>query len=261
MEHGKRSYNIMDQIIRKYRNEFKRCQNTYQKSEVAEINDGNAPENLPYRPGQENAPGNPVESVENEPSVPMEEMNPPEYGDQPGQNPVDIEPPEEEQIQENGQPTERQMRDGYGEGSGTQPREFEQPEQPMPQTDIGYIKVQAFSGRRSEPIAGAQVTISRPTPDGDELISLTETGSDGSTPVIEVPTVSRELSQQPGNIKPYTSYNISVKKAGYFTVDNNNVQVYSGVTAIQPAIMIPIPENYTGSDTLTYYEQGPENLE
>lgn len=249
MEHGKRSYNIMDQMIRKYRKEFQKCQRAYQTSEVTEIHDGNAPENLSYRPGQENAAGSPSESVQNQPSVPMEEQNPPEYGDQPN-----------EQTQEIVSPTERQMQDGYGEGSSTQPQEYEQPSEPTPQTDIGYIKVEATSGRRSEPIIGAQVSISKPTPEGEELISLTETGPNGSTPLIEVPTVSRELSQQPGNIQPYTVYNITVKKAGYFTVVNTNVQVYSGVTAIQPAIMIPIPENYTGPDTLTYFEQGPENL-
>ena len=74
------------------------------------------------------------------------------------------------------------------------------------------------------------------------------------------PTVSRELSLQPGTIPPYTAYTIQSDAEGYYSVRNLNVTVYGGITAVQPVEMIPLPEQVT-SGMLEFPETGPQDLD
>lgn len=68
-----------------------------------------------------------------------------------------------------------------------------------PETDTGYIQVRTFTARQAIPVPGAVVTITRKNGDKDELVRIMQTDISGLSPVVAVPTVSRELSLQPGN--------------------------------------------------------------
>ena len=129
-----------------------------------------------------------------------------------------------------------------------------------PETDTGYIQVRTFTARQAIPVPGAVVTITRKNGDKDELIRIMQTDISGLSPVVAVPTVSRELSLQPGTIPPYTAYTIQSDAEGYYSVRNLNVPVYGGITAVQPVEMIPLPEQVT-SGMLEFPETGPQDLD
>ena len=72
--------------------------------------------------------------------------------------------------------------------------------------------------------------------------SVLTTDMSGKTERLELPAPSRELSESPGNIKPYATYTISAEKDGYYPVTNTGVPVFSGITSIQPIEMLPLAE-------------------
>ena len=47
--------------------------------------------------------------------------------------------------------------------------------------------------------------------------------------------------------KPFALYNIDTDKAGFVSVRNIGVPVYSGVTSVQPVELAPIPEGGEGN--------------
>lgn len=130
----------------------------------------------------------------------------------------------------------------------------------LPETDTGYLQVQVYTAQGAVPIPGAYITISRDNSEGEELFTLTFSDSNGFSPLLPVPTVSSSLSQQPGTPAPFSTYNIRVDVPGYFTMRDLRVPVYGGVTSVQPAAMIPLPENYQGDTSLSYVEGGPSEL-
>lgn len=128
------------------------------------------------------------------------------------------------------------------------------------ETDTGYIQVRTFTARQAVPVPGAVITITRKNGDKDELVRLMQTDISGLSPVVAVPTVSRELSLQPGTIPPFTSYSIQSDADGYYSVRNLNVPVYGGITAVQPVEMVPLPEQVS-EGTLEFSESGPTELD
>ncbi len=119
---------------------------------------------------------------------------------------------------------------------------------------FGYIQVRTFTAREATPVAGADVVITK----GDTVLHQLRTDENGSTVVVELPTVSRKLSQQSGNLHPYETYDIRIKAPGYLNVISKDVPVFEGITAVQNVAMIPLPE--FGSATETEYENTEPNL-
>mgnify|MGYP000910869979 CR=1 FL=1 len=107
-------------------------------------------------------------------------------------------------------------------------------------------------------LENATVTISEEGPDGRLTpITVLRTNRSGFTTTITLPTVSASLSLEPGNRHPYTAYTVQIVAPGFFTTKDIHVPVYSGVTSVQPAEMLPLPENYQGDTTITYPESEP----
>lgn len=133
------------------------------------------------------------------------------------------------------------------------------PPAPAPDmTDFGQLQVQVFKAREAIPIENATVTIFSGEEDGLTPVTVTTTNRSGFTPAITLPTVAAALSLEPGNAHPYATYIVQVNAPGYFTVEDVEVPVYSGITSVQPAEMLPLPENYQGDTTVTYPEAAPE---
>ena len=117
-------------------------------------------------------------------------------------------------------------------------------ETPMGQ---GYLIVRVSTARGAIPLEGARVDVRSYPPDqqtgrGDVIASLTS-GNDGRTERLALPAPARQTSMQPGNIAPFATYSVEVYLEGYTDQTYQNVPVFDGVTAIQPAILIPLPEN------------------
>ena len=109
---------------------------------------------------------------------------------------------------------------------------------------IGYLVVRVSTARGAIPLADAAVSIRGSTPESSGIIYSLSTNSDGLTEKISLPAPPRSASQSPGDPAPYSLWNIDVFRDGYIPVSYQNVPVYSSIVSVQPAVMIPIAENF-----------------
>ncbi len=133
-----------------------------------------------------------------------------------------------------------------------------------PETGIAQLRVWVTTARQAVPIEGARVVITKEDGEGEgQLIKILTTNQDGNTATVDLPAVPAEYSQKPGYAHPYTLYAIQISKPGYFTVQNNHVPLYGGISTIQPVDMTPLPEEagLESSQEIVVSESAPENLQ
>ena len=116
-------------------------------------------------------------------------------------------------------------------------------------TGQGILVVHVTTARGAIPLEGALVNVRQDAPDesgisGDVIAALT-TGNDGNTEPLTLPAPMRSESLTPNNgaQKPYSTYHLEVQLEGYYTQNYANVPIFDGIAAIQPADLIPLPEN------------------
>jgi len=135
---------------------------------------------------------------------------------------------------------------------------------------MGTLIVHVTTARGAIPLEAAQVQV-RSYDDEQEngrgdVIASVITGRDGNTPRIPLPAPARagSLSPNNGGIPPFQSYLVEVFLEGYYTQNYINVPIFDGITAIQPADMIPLSENgQTDSrtpDSERFFESSAPNL-
>lgn len=113
----------------------------------------------------------------------------------------------------------------------------------QPPTGTGFLVVKVSTARGAIPLEGASVNIRGTEAQNSGIIYSLFTNQDGLTEKIELPAPARGLSEVPGNIAPYATYNIDIFKDGYIDLSFTNVAVFDSITSIQPAVMIPLPDN------------------
>ena len=113
-------------------------------------------------------------------------------------------------------------------------------QQPTP-NGTGFVIVQTTTANSAIPLEGAQVRI-LDAKSGNVIHELRSDRS-GKTPRTPLQTVPRSASLQAGNALPYTPYHIEVTLEGYTPLILNNVPIFDGITAIQQADLIPVPDN------------------
>lgn len=114
-------------------------------------------------------------------------------------------------------------------------------------TGTGYLIVRATTARGAIPLEGAQVTVRNRLPEfeeerGDAITSVV-TDRSGNTRRIELPTLPKAASETPANRKPYATYDVEVFRDGYYQHRYYGIPVFDGITAVQQADLIPLPEN------------------
>ncbi|MBQ9760466.1 MAG: hypothetical protein IJW16_03865 [Clostridia bacterium] len=119
--------------------------------------------------------------------------------------------------------------------------------QSTPSAGQGYLVIHVTTARGSIPLEGAQITIRNHLPQeneaaGDAIATLVS-GTDGNTARIPLEAPPRASSMRPGNGKPYASYVAEVRLEGYYDQLYSGIPIFDGITAIQPADLIPLPEN------------------
>lgn len=124
----------------------------------------------------------------------------------------------------------------------------------------GLFGASAFTAGRILPIENAQVYVSLAESEGEVLLYSLVTDENGNTPIVELDAPDMELSESPGNVRPFSVYNARVIKEGFFRTLIKDVQVFSGQTTIQNTVMIPLPENTDGIDTTNTFVVLPQNL-
>lgn len=129
---------------------------------------------------------------------------------------------------------------------------------------IGFLTVNVRTANGALPIEGALVNIyeNRDTKNGNgditnangHLIYSMRTDSFGQTEKVALPTKSAALSMEPGNSRPFFSYNVFASKEGYFDSDVINMPVFQGVTSVQPINLIPLSEFSSPIDDVPFYD-------
>ena len=109
-------------------------------------------------------------------------------------------------------------------------------------TGTGYLIIQVTTANTAIPLEGAFVRISRDAPQRGVLYEL-RSGADGRTERVALSAPPRNDSLSPGGGTPFSAYNIEVWQEGYGKSVYQHVPIFDGITSIQGADLIPIPEN------------------
>ena len=107
----------------------------------------------------------------------------------------------------------------------------------------GYLVVRVSAANGAIPLEGARVSVRGGEPDNSDIFITKYTSASGLTEKIALPTPRRALSETPGNTRPYSLYSIDVFYDGYKDLFFVNVPVFDTITSVQPANMIPKPDN------------------
>ena len=110
--------------------------------------------------------------------------------------------------------------------------------------ELGYLVVRVSTALGAIPLENATVNIRRNTEESSGTVYSLLSDRDGLTQKVSLPAPSRALSAHPGEEVPFSSWNIDVFKDGYVPVSFQNVPVYSSVVSVQPAVLVPISENF-----------------
>ena len=138
-------------------------------------------------------------------------------------------------------------------------------------TGQGKLVFQISAAGGAIPLEGAQVTLrkfrSASDGNGGEVVAVLYSGSDGKTEVVTLPAPTRSLSLEPaldGAPAPFALYNADVNLDSFFSQSYIRIPVFDGITSIQRASLIPLPENgYSQGlrpDSEKFYEGENPNL-
>ena len=109
-------------------------------------------------------------------------------------------------------------------------------------SETGYLIVRVTTALGAIPLENASVTVRGSDEENAQIVYSLTTDSDGKTERIPLPAPPRKNSETPYDDKPFSLYSIDVFADGYIPLYLNEVPVFSSVTSIQPAIMLPAPE-------------------
>ena len=121
-----------------------------------------------------------------------------------------------------------------------------------PREGTGFLVVQVTTANGAIPLEGAAVTVRTTGDDKQNVLFELRSGADGRTPRVPLQAPPRAESMSADNPRPpYQGYNIEVVLPQYESAVYNNVPIFDGITAIQQANLVPLPEaGYGGSFTL-----------
>ena len=117
-------------------------------------------------------------------------------------------------------------------------------------TGQGKLVFQITTAGGAIPLEGAEIILrkfrSASDGNGGEVIAVLYSGGDGKTDVLTLPAPARGFSLEPakdGAPVPYALYNADVKLEGFYKQSYIRIPVFDGITSIQRASLIPLPEN------------------
>ncbi len=121
----------------------------------------------------------------------------------------------------------------------------------------GFLVLQVYTADQTLPIEGAHILVTRNTGTGEELVKVMQTNRSGKTEPLELAAPSAANSLSPGGENRYYNYNIRVDYPGYYTMENLNVPIFDGQTAIQPIALIPLPADEEQGKKISVVEREP----
>lgn len=122
------------------------------------------------------------------------------------------------------------------------------PENPeLPAGGVGYLIVRVTTALGSIPLEGISVTVRNYNPEGEagkgSVITTLVTDRSGNTKRFPLSAPPKEMSQHPGDSKPFASYSVDINTDGYYEQYYTNVPIFDGVTSLQQADLVPLAEN------------------
>lgn len=108
----------------------------------------------------------------------------------------------------------------------------------------GYLQVEITTGNGAVPVPKAAVIVTQTLNGQSYLITMKLTDRSGATDIIPLPTPSASFSEAPDPTeRPFSEYNVTVYKKGFYTVPEVTIPVFDTVKSIQPVALIPLAEN------------------
>ena len=131
----------------------------------------------------------------------------------------------------------------------------QQPSTPIPDrnapdmTGEGKLLFQITTAGGAIPLSGAEIILRAyrsATDTGGDVIAVLYSDGDGKTQAIPLPAPALRYSLEPsrdGAPVPYSLYNADVGLDGFFNQSYIRIPIFDGITSIQRASLIPLPEN------------------
>ena len=91
----------------------------------------------------------------------------------------------------------------------------------------GFLKVRVSTARGAIPLQGAKVAVRGTTADNSGIVALLTTDSGGLTPTLALPAPAKADSGSPGNVKPFSEYNLEISLDGYQTQYYYNLPIFA----------------------------------
>ncbi len=128
--------------------------------------------------------------------------------------------------------------------------------------NTGILTVQVYTADQALPVENANVVVTKASGSGEELVKVMKTNRSGKTEPLELSAPPAENSQSPDAIgERFFKYNIRVDYPGYYSMENINVPIFAGQTAIQPFALIPLPLYEESGKQIVTIEEEPVELE
>ena len=154
----------------------------------------------------------------------------------------------------------------------TNPKSPPAADRPSPEmTGRGKLVFQITTASGAIPLEGAEIILrkfrSESDGNGGDVVAVLYSGGDGKTEVLTLPAPARSFSLEPardGAPIPYALYDAEVNLDNYFRQSYIRIPVFDGITSIQRASLVPLPENGFSqgirSDGEVFYEGESPNL-
>lgn len=108
----------------------------------------------------------------------------------------------------------------------------------------GYLQVEVTTGDGAVPVPKAAVIVTQELGGQSYLVTMKLTDRSGATDIIPLPAPLAEFSEAPDpSERPFSEYNVTVYKKGFYTVPEVTVPIFDTVKSIQPVPLIPLAEN------------------
>lgn len=116
----------------------------------------------------------------------------------------------------------------------------------------GKIIVEVTTARGAVPLSEATVVVDKTDmndPMGrKELVAVRETNESGKTETIFVTAAERELSLEPGERDPFSTYYVSAAKKGFVPAKNRPTDVFADEVSILKIDLVPKEENLSAEE-------------
>ena len=108
----------------------------------------------------------------------------------------------------------------------------------------GYLQVEVTTGDGAVPVPKAAIIVTQKLGGQSYLVTMKLTDRSGATDIIPLPAPLAEFSEAPDpSERPFSEYNVTVYKKGFYTVPEVTVPIFDTVKSIQPVPLIPLAEN------------------